>query len=228
MEETQASRTTRVYAGNSAEGWDEALWALRTGELVVFPTDTVYGVGCDVWEPQAIERLYWAKWRPKRLPIPVLVSAPEHIYKVVERSLVSRSARHRLDALTDHFWPGQLTVILPRRPYVPDVLCAGGPTVAVRMPDQSLALRLIAEMGGALAATSANRSGQPDPRTAEQALADLEGRVDVVLDDGPCPGGIASSIVDLVSDTPALLREGALAVHALRRVVPEIVVPRRA
>ena len=228
MDAPRESQPTRVYAGDSAVGWDEALWALRTGELVVFPTDTVYGVGCDVWDPRAIERLYWAKWRPKRLPIPVLVSAPEHVYKVVERPPATGKARPWFAALAERFWPGQLTVILPRRSYVPDVLCAGGPTIAVRMPDHPLALRLIAEMGGALAATSANRSGGPDPQTAQQAIEDLGGRVAVVLDDGPCPGGVASSIVDLVSDAPVLLREGALDVCTLRRVLPNLVVPRRA
>ena len=219
---------TRVYAASDAEAWGEVLWVLRTGGVAVFPTDTVYGVGCDLWQPEAIEKLYWAKKRPKQRPISVLVSAPEHAFLVAECARLGGEALERFEALTARFWPGGLTIILPRRPYVPDILCAGGPTIAVRMPDHSLALRLIAEMGGALAATSANLSGRPAPCTAAGALADLDGRVHVILDGGDCPGGIASSIVDLGADAPVILREGALDVETLREVLPDLIVPHKA
>ncbi|MBM3188445.1 MAG: threonylcarbamoyl-AMP synthase [Chloroflexi bacterium] len=229
MSETDnAYRVTRVYPANDAEGWTEALWALRTGEVVVFPTDTVYGVGCDLWQPEAVARLYWAKQRPERLPIPILVSAPEHALLVADRAQLGPRVAARLAALCERFWPGELTVILPRRSYVPDIVCAGGPTIAVRMPDHPIALRLIAEMGGALAATSANTSGAPAAVTAAQALADLDGRVAVLLDGGPCPGGVASSIVDLVSETPVLLRQGGLELDTLRQVLPDLIVPHTA
>ena len=199
----------------------EALWALRSGQVVVFPTDTVYGVGCDLWQPKAIERLYWVKNRSKALPIPVLVSAPEQVLSVAQNLPTV------FHDLVERFWPGGLTLIVPRRPYVPDVLCAGGPTVAVRMPHHLGALRLIAEMGGALAATSANLSGFPSPQTAFEAYNDLKGRVPIVLDGGRCPGGVASAIVDLVSEQPVLLRQGDLEMGVLRRVLPDLIVARR-
>ena len=201
-----------------AEGaLEQAIQALRAGEIVVFPTDTVYGVGCDLWNPEAIERLYWAKKRPKKLPIPVLVSAPEHVQQVA----------HHLppyfDVLVESFWPGGLTLIVRRRPQVPAVLCAGGDTVAVRMPAHPLALRLIEAMGGALAATSANISGNPAPKSASDALEELQGRVAIVLDGGDCPGGIASTIVDLVSSPPRLLRHGPLSATAIRELLPDLI-----
>ena len=210
---------TRAYAATDSEALSEAWRALRGGEVVAFPTDTVYGVGCDLWNPKAIEWLYWAKLRPKDIAIPVLVSAPEHVARV------ARELPAPFKLLMEHFWPGALTLIVPRRPEVPEVLCGSGPTIAVRMPDHSLALRLIEGMGGALAATSANLSGQPPATTATEVLAQLAGRVAVVLDGGECPGGVPSSIIDLVADPPLLLRQGHLSYEALREVLPTLVMP---
>jgi len=211
---------TRVYLATQPEALPAAWEALRKGEVVVFPTDTVYGVGCDLWRPEAIERLYWAKLRPKHMAIPVLVSAPEHVAQVASEL----PAPFKL--LVERFWPGALTLIVPRHPKVPEVLCNGGPTIAVRMPDHPVALRLIEGIGGALAATSANLSGQPPATSAVQALAQLAGRVAVILDGGECPGGVPSSIVDLVADPPLLLRQGHLSYETLREVLPGLVVSR--
>ena len=215
----QKARHPVVYAASDPLAIPEALWALRDGLVVVLPTDTVYGVGCDLWQPEAIENLYRAKQRPKRLPIPVLVSSPDHVREV------ATDTSPLFQLVAQRFWPGGLTVILPRRPYVPDVLCSGGDTIAVRMPDDSFALRLIAEMGGALAVTSANLSGLPEAITVEEALADLDGHIAVAIDGGKCPGGVASSIVDLVSDPPALLREGSIGAGAIQEVLPRLVRP---
>jgi len=212
------SVVTRTYPASSREALPRALQALRRGRLVVFPTDTVYGVGCDPWQSQAVRRLYWAKQRPANLAIPILVSAPEHVTRV------ARELPALLEPLVERFWPGGLSVIVLRRASVPDVLCAGKGTVAVRMPRHPLALRLIAEMGGVLAVTSANLSGHRAAKTGVEALADLDGRVAVVLEGGPCLGGVASSIVDLVVDPPVLLREGALDAGTLREVLPTLVV----
>ena len=220
MSDSFEKLNTRVYSTSSAKALPEALAILRGGGNVVFPTDTVYGVGCDLVQTEAIERLYWAKRRPKRLAIPILVSEPAQV------SQVARDPSPLFDILAARFWPGGLTLILPRHPTVPVVLCAGGDTIAVRMPDHPFALRLIAAMGGALAATSANLSGRPSPRSASEALADLNGRVALLLDGGECPGGVASTIVDLVSDPPVLLRQGGLEVTTLRDLLPDLVVPR--
>jgi len=218
-EEPGNSIITRVYTAANLAALPAAWEALRSGEVVAFPTDTVYGVGCDLWKPKAIERLYWAKLRPRNMAVPVLISGPEHVAQVV-RELSTFSM-----LLMERFWPGALTLIVPRLPQVPDLLCDGGPTIAVRMPDHLLALRLIEGMGGALAATSANLSGQPPATTAAQALAQLSGRVAVILDGGECPGGVPSSIIDLVADPPRLLRQGHLSYEALCEVLPTLVAP---
>ncbi|MFO7696739.1 MAG: L-threonylcarbamoyladenylate synthase, partial [Anaerolineae bacterium] len=179
---------TRVLPADSPGAIDAALATLRDGRLVVFPTDTVYGVGCDPRDPAAIAALYRAKERPLEMAIPVLLSTGQHLNQV------SRCVPAELHALAERFWPGALTIIVPRSPDLPGILTAGGDTVAVRVPDHPTARALIEAAGGALAVTSANRSGQPAPQTAQEALADLDGRVDLVLDGGACPGGVASSI----------------------------------
>ena len=208
---------TRVLPADDAEALSAALRALRAGETVVFPTDTVYGVGSDPWSAEAVERLFRAKQRPRGMAIPILVSAPRHVEQVAMDLPVA------FGPLTARFWPGGLTLVVPRRPAVPDIICAGGPTIAVRMPDHPVALALIEAAGGVLAVSSANRSGSPAPATAGEALADLDGRVALVIDGGECPGGIASAVIDLVSTPPRLLRSGGIALAALREVLPDLV-----
>jgi L-threonylcarbamoyladenylate synthase len=209
--------STRVISTIGPEVVEEAVSLLRNGDLVAFPTDTVYGLGCDLWQEEAIARLYKAKERPGNLAIPVLVSAAEQV------SQVGMDLPAAFDRLAERFWPGGLTIIVRRRAHVPLLLCAGGDTVAVRMPDHELVRRLADALGGALAATSANLSGRPAPATAGDVLADLQGRIPLLLDGGRCAGGVASSIIDLVTDPPALLRLGPLSLEELREVVPGLV-----
>lgn len=218
MSEHHRPVQTRVLPADAPDAIAQAAEILRRGGLVVFPTDTVYGVACDHRNPAAIERLYWAKQRPYALAIPVLVAHPRHVAQVAQDLPPAYAA------LAERFWPGGLTMILPRLAGLPEILCAGGDTVAVRMPDHPAALALLEAVGGAAAATSANRSGRPSPRTALTALADLQGRVDLLLDGGPCPQGVASSIVDLCSAPPRLLRGGGLGEELLRQVLPDLVV----
>ncbi|GAG40124.1 unnamed protein product, partial [marine sediment metagenome] len=158
------SVVTRTYAASDEEALSEALRALRCGELVVFPTDTVYGVGCDLWQIEAVERLYWAKQRPANMAIPILVSGPAQVMQVASEIPTP------FTPLVERHWPGGLSIVLRRRALVPDILCAGRDTVAVRMPAHPLALRLIAGMGGVLGVTSANLSGRQPARTAQEAL----------------------------------------------------------
>jgi len=192
-----------------------AVQILREGGLVVFPTDTVYGIGCDLWQPRAIDRLYLAKRRPRELAIPVLVSSLEAI------NSVARDIPPQLERLAERFWPGGLTLVVPRRPELPEALCAGKDTVAIRMPAHAFALALIEAMGGALAVTSANLSGEPAPRTVNEAMADLE--ADLYVDGGSCPEGVASTIVDLSVEPPCLLRRGAIEFDRVRAVLPSLV-----
>jgi len=208
---------TRVFKAEDPQAISEALRALGEGQVVGLPTDTVYGVGCDVWRADALERLYWAKRRPKSMAIPVLLSGPEQVAEVASE------LPPQFGPLVQRFWPGGLTLVVPARANLPALLNDGASSVAVRMPDHTVALRLIAEFGGLLAVTSANISGRPSPTTAAQVLADLGGRIAVLIDGGECPGGVASSLVDLTADPPVLLREGAIAFEVLSRAAPSLV-----
>jgi len=208
------STQTRVLRTDDPSALGQAIALLRSGELVAFPTDTVYGLGCDLWQEAAIVRLYRAKERPANLAIPVLVSSPEQVDQVATK-VPEAFAR-----VAERFWPGGLTIILRRQERVPQLLCAGGDTIAVRMPDYALVRALANAMGGALATTSANLSGRPSPATADEVLADLQGRIPLLLDGGRCSAGVASSIIDLVSDPPRLLRAGPLSLEVLRECVP--------
>lgn len=198
------SQTTVVLSAQSASARAEALDWLGQGEVVAFPTDTVYGIGARVDRPAAVEQLYRIKGRPRQQAIPLLLAAVADLERVCHD--VSEEARR----LVGRFWPGGLTLVLWRRPLVPSIVTAGRPTVAVRLPDHDLPRELIHRLGLPLAATSANRSGAPSPVTAAQVLAQLKGRVPLVLDGGPCPGKQPSTIVDLTVDPPALLRAGPI------------------
>lgn len=176
---------------------------LRGGGVVVFPTDTVYGVGVVVTDEAAIERLYLVKGRPSEKGIPVLLSDPDDIVRICR--FIPAAAR----SLMERFWPGPLTLVLPRRLELPAKLSPDA-NVAVRVPNHSIARALIRAAGGALATTSANLSGREPARSGLAAFADLGDRVDAVLDDGPSPGDVASTIVDCTCDPFVILRAGPL------------------
>ena len=186
---------------------------LCAGRLVVFPTDTVYGVGTDLANETAVDDLFEAKGRSVEKAIPLLIASPDYLALVAE-SVSSAALR-----LTARYWPGGLTIIVRKNARVPDIVTGGKPTVAVRMPDHPVAIRLIAAAGGAIAATSANKSGEPSPVTAQEAAAQLDGRVDLIIDGGRSPGRIASSIVDLTSAAPRLLRAGAIPLEELEEAM---------
>lgn len=187
----------------------EAAALLRAGGLVIFPTETVYGLGARGLDAAAVERIYIAKERPPEKGLILAVAAPEQV------TLVAHGVDARARRLMERFFPGPLTLVLPARDVVPAIVTGGGPTVAVRMPDHPVALALIRACGSPVAAPSANRSGEPPPRTAEEALRGLDGRVDLALDAGPCPVGTPSTIVDLTTSPPRILREGAIPAGAI-------------
>jgi L-threonylcarbamoyladenylate synthase len=193
-----------------------AVQALQDGELVIFPTDTVYGLGANAFLPDAVARLYAVKARPLNLPIPLLLPDAAAIAAVcVDIPALAWQVVGR-------FWPGGLSLVLRRAPAVPDVVTAGGPTVAVRVPDHDLVRDLCRRLGAPLAATSANLHGQPAPVTVEQATSALAGRVPLILADGPCPGGVASTVLDLTLSPPAILRPGPISAQALAAIVPAL------
>ena len=177
---------------------------LRRGLPVVLPTDTVYGVGVLPFDAAAVDRLYAVKGRPAEKGIPILLGDVADVAHVA--GIIPPAAA----VLMAHFWPGPLTLIVPRRPELPANLSPDD-TIAVRVPDHAVTRALIRAAGGAVAATSANVSGQPPARAADEALLALGGRVAAVLDDGPSPGGVASTVVDCTVDPPVVRRVGPLA-----------------
>jgi L-threonylcarbamoyladenylate synthase len=202
---------TDVIEANSAAGRRRALEILKSGGLVAFPTDTVYGVAAYPSEEGAVERLYQVKERPRDLPIPLLLSDVAALDRI---ALLSERCR----ALPERFWPGGLTLVLPKKASVSDAI-SQRPTVAVRVPDLELTRELIRGAGGVLAVTSANLSGASSPVTAQQVEAQLGGRIPLVLDGGPCPVGVASTVLDCSVSPPLLLRRGAVSEVDLRAVV---------
>ncbi len=186
----------------------EAVRVLLQGGLVVFPTETVYGVAALAEDAEAVARIYAAKARPRHMAIPVMVAEPEAV-TAVARPLSG------FWSLAEAFWPGPLTIILPKTEALPPIVTAGGDTVALRIPDHPLALALLRAVERPLAVTSANRSGQPPALTAQDALDQLEGGVDVIIDGGRAPGGQPSTIIDLTQTPPRILRFGPIPAEAL-------------
>ena len=171
---------------------------------MAFPTDTVYGVGAVVWDRRAVAKLYEAKLRALDKAIPVLLADPADLPAVAGASPESATR------LAQRFWPGPLTLVVPRSEKIPDEVTAGGASVAIRVPDHDLARALIRAVGAPLATTSANISGQPSAVTAAEVAAQLGDRIAMILDGGRCPGGVPSTVVDLTGDVPVVLRVGPI------------------
>lgn len=194
----------RVTKDNWREAMAAAVDVLRRGGLVAFPTDTVYGVGADALREDAVDKLFTAKIRPRDKAIPVLLS------KVSDLRRVARLIPPAAWRLAGAFWPGGLTLVLYKLAAVPDAVTAGGPSVAVRIPDHQLVTDLIEALGAPLAVTSANLSGQPSAVTADEVEAALCDSIDLLLDGGRSPGGVASTVVDLTQSPPRILRPGPI------------------
>ncbi|HBE26758.1 MAG TPA: threonylcarbamoyl-AMP synthase [Ktedonobacter sp.] len=198
---------------------ERAAALIRAGEVVVFPTETVYGLGADALQPGAVERIFAAKGRPFSDPLIV------HIADEGTLDELASEIPAQVHQLARAFWPGPLTLILPRRPLVPALVTAGLQTVAVRMPRHPVALALIRAAGTPIAAPSANRFMHVSPTTAQHALADLQGRVPLILDSGPCEVGVESTVLDLCAMVPTILRPGGVSLEELRAVLPDVRLP---
>ncbi|MFJ7589862.1 L-threonylcarbamoyladenylate synthase [Streptomyces sp. NPDC097617] len=196
-------------------GLREAASAVRRGELVVLPTDTLYGIGADAFSPEAVHDLLAAKGRGRGMPTPVLIGSPNTLHGLVTD--FSEQAWELVDA----FWPGALTLVAKHQPSLAWDLGDTGGTVAVRMPLHPVAIELLTEVGP-MAVSSANLSGHPAPEDCDAAREMLGDSVSVYLDGGPTPGIQPSSIVDVTGKVPVLLREGALTADQLREVVPDL------
>ncbi|MGR9044005.1 MAG: L-threonylcarbamoyladenylate synthase [Gammaproteobacteria bacterium] len=191
----------------------QAVSLLRQGRLVAFPTETVYGLGADASNPDAVQRIFSAKGRPADHPLIVHIPDVESLNKWAR--VVPESARR----LADRFWPGPLTLILKKNPKVPSVVTGGQDTVGLRIPDNPVALRLLRAFGGGIAAPSANRFERISPTRAQHVAEELGGQVDMILDGGPCQVGVESTIVDLSGAKPVLLRPGQITRTQIERVL---------
>lgn len=200
METVSAAR----LAEDDPLAFETALRLLQRGALVALPTDTVYGIAAHAFQPEAVRSIFAAKRRPPHKAIPLLLSEVADVYAVAAQ------IPSALFTLAEQFWPGPLTLVLRRSAALPDAIAAGGDTVAVRMPDRLFPRHLAAGLSAPLAATSANLAGYPNSLTAdavEQALGDHLG---LIVDGGPSPGGRPSTVVDLLSDPPRILRAGPI------------------
>ncbi|GES30623.1 L-threonylcarbamoyladenylate synthase [Streptomyces angustmyceticus] len=202
-------------ATDRTTGLREAASAVRRGELVVLPTDTVYGIGADAFSAEAVGDLLEAKGRGRGMPSPVLVGSPNTLHGLVTD--FSEQAWELVDA----FWPGALTLVAKHQPSLTWDLGETRGTVAVRMPLHPVAIELLTEFGP-MAVSSANLTGHPSPQDCDAAQEMLGDSVSVYLDGGPTPAAVPSSIVDVTGRIPVLLREGALSAEELRKVVPEL------
>lgn len=207
---------TDILPATSPKAVKLARRLLREGELVAFPTDTVYGLGANAFERYAVRQIFAVKERPPDKGLPVF------IYQLDDLNLVARRVPNQAWSLLQQFWPGDLTVVLPKNPSLPDEVTSGQPTVAVRIPNHPVCLDLVTQVGRPLAVTSANLSGRPAPTTAQAVAEQLGDRIPLILDGGPSQIELPSSIVDLSASPPRLLRQGRLTLDMLKEYLPDL------
>ncbi len=195
---------------------EEGASLIRNGELVAFPTETVYGLGANALDARAVDKIYEAKGRPGDNPLIV------HIADFDDVKLLVKELAGTAEKLMEAFWPGPLTLILKKSSIVPDRTTGGLNTVAVRMPDNPIALALIRESKLPIAAPSANRSGRPSPTEARHVAEDLMGRIPMILDGGPCSVGVESTVLDITGEIPNILRPGGITPKMLERVLGRV------
>lgn len=193
----------------------QAAAILLQGGLVVFPTDTVYGVAALARNEAAVTRLFAAKGRDFGVALPVMAATVASVNEIAQ-------PLPGFAELAQAFWPGPLTLVLPKRPVIPDRVTAGGPTVGLRIPNHPLALALLRRVAAPLAVTSANRSGQEPARTAAEARAQLADWVDLIINGGEAPGGQASTVLDLTQTPPRILRPGPISAAQLAEIIGEV------
>lgn len=190
---------------------------LRSGGLVAFPTETVYGLGANALDAKAVARVFAAKGRPAENPLIV------HVADVAGARQFVAAWPPAADQLAARFWPGPLSLVLPKRATVPDIVTAGGPTVAVRLPASAVARALVQAAGVPIAAPSANPSGRISPTRAQHVLEALGGKIELVLDGGPTAGGLESTVLDLTVDPPRVLRPGLIAPSQISAALAEAI-----
>lgn len=204
--------------GEALKKIEEAAEILAKGGLVAFPTETVYGLGANAMDPEAVAKIFEAKGRPADNPLIV------HIARASNIGELTPVLTPKMIRIIESFWPGPLTIVLKKKPDVPDITTAGLDTVAIRMPDDSVALELINKASIPVAAPSANISGRPSPTRGGHVVEDLDGKVDAILMGNDCRIGIESTVLDLTGDVPTILRPGILTAENIEAVIGEKVI----
>lgn len=192
---------------------------LKQGKLIIYPTDTVYGVGGIITNEETIKNIYKAKDRSFSSPLIALISSAD---KIEDIAVINEKNREKIEKLIQAFWPGGLTIILESKEIVPPIMISNGKTVGVRMPDHETALKIIQSAGGILPTTSANISGEATPRSYEELDEEFKKRVDITVDGGKCPIGTASTIIDMSSESIKILREGAISQNQIENIIGKI------
>ena len=204
------------------ETLQQAADVLRQGGLVAFPTETVYGLGGDAFNPSALAKIFEAKNRPSFDPLIIHIAAAETLEKISDLSALNTAERKILDMVTGEFWPGPLSVILPKQKTIPGLATSGLPTVAVRLPPHDTARRLIELSTGAVAAPSANPFGYLSPTTAHHVFQSLGEKVDIILDGGSTQVGLESTVLDICHGQPRILRPGGTSKEAIEALIGEV------
>lgn len=210
------SKMIKIESTADFEKLSEPAKALAEGKLVAFPTETVYGLGGNALDAQTVKKIYGAKGRPSDNPLIVHVSSKDDVYSLAET--VPENAEKILDILC----PGPITIILNKSNLVPDVVTAGGKTVAIRFPENEIARELIKKSGVPVAAPSANLSGRPSPTTAAHVAEDLSDKIDYIIDGGSCRVGLESTVIDLTVTPPRILRPGGVSQETLAALLGEV------
>ena len=204
------------------ESLKKAVKIINSGGLAAFPTETVYGLGANAYDPNAVAKIFEVKKRPKFDPLIVHIASIETLEKVANLSLLDEETHKKLFLLAENFWPGPLSIILPKNKKIPGIVTAGLPTVAVRFPDHKTALHLISESSGAVAAPSANPFGSLSPTRAEHVRDSLGGSVDIILDGGPTQIGLESTVIDITGGCIKILRPGGTPKEAIENIAGKI------
>lgn len=204
----------------SDDKWNSLSKEIKKGSLIIYPTDTVYGLGAIVTNEQSINNVYLAKSRSFTSPLIALLSS---IDKVKDVAQVSDKNKELLNKLASAFWPGALTVILKRKKHIPSIMVSNGDTIGVRIPNLDLAIKIIDLAGGVLATTSANISGEATPKSYSELSESIKSKVDILVDSGECKLGEASTIIDLTSDIPKILRKGAISIDEITKIIGKVV-----
>lgn len=190
---------------------------IKSGGVVAFPTETVYGLGADGLDSLAVEKIFKAKGRPADNPLIL------HVYNLEQLEMLVEEITDMARLCIDKFWPGPLTILFKKSDLVPDIVTAGLETVAIRMPDNEIALKLIESAGTPIAAPSANVSGKPSPTSSSHVIEDLMGKIDMIIDGGHTGIGLESTVIDLSGDTPMILRPGNVTIEQLRQLIPHAI-----